>query len=85
MDLKYDRAAGRLEDSTTEVMYSARVSARSTGQQMEKGSSGRGKHRGVTGSSKFQRGLVSTHVVVPTSEGKTGPPNQGGPGTSVSG
>ena len=85
MDIKYDRASGRSEDITTEVMDIARVSAQATGRKMDKGSSGGNKHRGVTGSSKVQGGLVSPHVVVPTSEGKTGPPNQGGPGTSVSG
>ena len=56
-----------------------------TGVQTAKVSSGKGKHRGVTGISKGQGGLGSSSAVVRKSDGETGPPNQGRPGPSVSG
>ena len=62
----------------------ARFSAWITGGQTAKGASGGGKHRGVTGNRQGQGGLGSTNAVVLTGEGKTVPPNQGGPGLSVS-
>ena len=94
MDVKGEIAAGGSEYSTTEGGESkhkgdtegaARFPACATGGQKAKDTNGGGKHRGVTESRQDQGGLGSPHAVVPTSEGKTFPPNQGGPGTSVRG
>ena len=62
-----------------------RFSVRTTGGQTTKGARGMGKHIGVTGISQDQGGLGSLHLVLSTSDRETGPPNQGGPGPSVSG
>ena len=50
---------------------------------MTKGERVRQKHQGITVGKYDQGGLVPPHAVVPTSEVKTGPPDQEGPVPSI--
>ena len=87
LDIKGDTEVGGPEEaiqragraSTKEVRRVRCDFQRTTGGQTENGASGGRKHRGVTGSRQDQGGLGSHNVLVTPSEGKTGPPNQGGP------